>query len=196
MLFRDEIQSNVIGNLSNGVVLQIVRVLLCVDLLFTVPMVLAFGREIIENSLFHMRCTREFAQRHSTLTRTLLRAVLVVAVIGTGVGMLLSGSGQKAFGDLIQLVGGVFSFLLGFILPPLFHLRIQQMEKKLTVFSILFHGFISLLGIVLLASSTYFTVLDLIAPATNSTAPNSTAPNCTSHNCTQPNATLYQGDKF
>jgi len=188
MLFKDKIQANVIGNLSDGVVLQIVRVLLCVDLLFTVPMVLAFGREILENSLFAMHSTKEWTRKHSGITRLFLRAILVMAVIGTGLGMLLSRSGQKAFGDLIQLVGGIFSFLLGFILPPLFHLRIMHKEQQLGVVSFLFHGFISLLGLVLLISSTYFTMVDLLAPDGNGTAHNGTA-----HNGSAPNGSAHNG---
>lgn len=105
--------------------------------------------------------------------------------------MLMSRSGEKAFGDLIQLVGGIFSFLLGFILPPLFHIRIMHKEKRLSALSFIFHGIIFLLGAVLLTSSTYFTILDLITPTGNATAPNSTHHNGTLPYSTLPNATLF-----
>eukprot|EP00911_Craspedida_sp_UC1_P000817 UC1_evm1s627 len=105
MLFQGNIQPNVIANLDDGTILQIVRVLLCVDLLFTVPMVLAFGREILENSLFAMSYTKHLTEKHPGLTRFFLRAFLVAAVVGTGVGMVESGGGDRAFGNLIQLVG-------------------------------------------------------------------------------------------
>jgi len=48
MLFGADTPSNVLDALSAGWVLQIVRGLLCVDLLLTAPMVLAAGRQVVE----------------------------------------------------------------------------------------------------------------------------------------------------
>lgn len=55
-VFHDDeggIKNPVIRNLNTGAVLNTIRVLLCVDLLFTLPMVLSVGREVIEMSLLY-----------------------------------------------------------------------------------------------------------------------------------------------
>jgi hypothetical protein len=48
LLFGAGTHGNVLENRSRGAFLTAVRVLLCMDLLFTMPMVLAAGREIVE----------------------------------------------------------------------------------------------------------------------------------------------------
>ena len=48
-MFAEETQSNVLENLQGGTpAVAVIQVLLCVDLLFTIPMVLAAGRELCE----------------------------------------------------------------------------------------------------------------------------------------------------
>ncbi|GAB5372498.1 hypothetical protein AAMO2058_001670900 [Amorphochlora amoebiformis] len=51
---QDGIQNPIIKNLNTGAPLQAIRVLLCLDLLFTVPMLLAVGREVLENSVLSL----------------------------------------------------------------------------------------------------------------------------------------------
>ena len=51
VLFASLTQPNVIDNLDDGPVSVTVKVLLCIDLLFTVPMVLAAGRQVLERGI-------------------------------------------------------------------------------------------------------------------------------------------------
>ena len=50
-LYGSDTASNVVQNMSGGVYTTIVKVVLCADLLFTVPIVLAASRSLIEDSL-------------------------------------------------------------------------------------------------------------------------------------------------
>jgi hypothetical protein len=163
LVFRDQTQQNIIDNLGTSVVVKIVRVLLCVDLLFTVPMVLAFGREVLEKSLFDSALGARLTARNALVASILLRTLLVAVVIGIAVGVMDSPGGVQAFGNLINLVGGGVNSLLGLILPPLFHLKSLSLQNALTVPALLAHGAIITLGLALLGSSTYFTMVSFIS---------------------------------
>ncbi len=162
LVFRDETKQNIIDNLGTSVVVKIVRVLLCVDLLFTVPMVLAFGREVLEKSLFDSALGAQLTARKALIASIALRALLVAIVMGIAVGVMDSPGGVQAFGNLINLVGGGVNSLLGLILPPLFHLKSLSLQGTLTAPSFVVHGVIIALGFLLLGSSTYFTMLSFI----------------------------------
>ncbi len=59
--FREATKGNVVQSLGDGSpMISLVRALLCVDLLFTAPMLLAIGREIVEHSLLSsgLSCSR------------------------------------------------------------------------------------------------------------------------------------------
>ncbi len=66
LLFASLTQPNVIDNLDDGPVSTTVKVLLCVDLLFTIPMVLAAGRQVLERAVMsryrHERSLRKALQ--------------------------------------------------------------------------------------------------------------------------------------
>jgi hypothetical protein len=164
LVFRDQTAANIMDNLGTSVVVKVVRVLLCVDLLFTVPMVMAFGREILEKSLFDSRFGNKFDARSARIASTLLRAVLVAVVIGIACGVMYSSGGPQAFGNLINLVGGGVNSLLGLILPPMFYLRTLYLRNELTIPSTIGHLGIVVLGFSLLVSSTYFTLYSFAHP--------------------------------
>lgn len=149
-------EDNVIKNLSTGTILQIVRVFLSVDLLFTVPMILAVGREIVENSVLTWTCTKS----HDTLTRNIVRFCLVVILIALAYAIIKSG-GNEAFGNVVTLVGGICNFSLGFILPPIFHIKVHSF-RRLGMLRSVFLVFIIALGVLMLVGSTYFTVSGMI----------------------------------
>ena len=76
-LYGEETQPNVLQNLASGSAgVVTIQALLCVDLLFTIPMILAAGREIVEGYVMATGC----GERHETLTRTATRLALVAAV--------------------------------------------------------------------------------------------------------------------
>ena len=137
-LFTDRTAPNVLQNLQSGSVgVTVIQLLLCVDLLFTIPMVLAAGRELCEGYAL----SSTLGAIHEGLTRTLTRLVLVLLIFGLA-------DAIPSFGDVVSLIGGFSNSLLGLILPPLLH-----SPRRLSPVHL-----ISLLGMVLLISSTFFTI--------------------------------------
>jgi amino acid permease len=129
-----------------------VRAVLCVDLLFTVPMILAIGRELVENSLmgYNFWCV----VHHPDLTKNLLRCTLVIIIISSSYAVYMNAA--NAFYNVVSLVGGVCGFALGFIYPPAMYLKVFW--RKLSWPIIIFNYFIITLGVVLMVSSTYYTI--------------------------------------
>ena len=110
-LFADRTAPNVLQNLQSGSVGVIaIQLLLCVDLLFTIPMVLAAGREICEGYAM----ATQLGAIHETLTRTLTRLALVLIIFGVAAAI-------PSFGDVVTLIGGLSNALMGLILPPFLH---------------------------------------------------------------------------
>ena len=137
-LFAEETAPTVVLNLNSGSAgVVTIQLLLCVDLLFTIPMVLAAGREICEGYAM----TSGLGVMHAPATRTLTRLVLVLAIFSTAAAI-------PSFGDVVSLIGGLSNALLGLILPPLLHSP-QHLSPA---------HMISLLGAALLLSSTFFTI--------------------------------------
>jgi amino acid permease len=141
-LFADSTLPNVIQNLQSGSagVLSI-QLLLCIDLLFTIPMVLAAGREICEGYAM----ASWLGGIHETLTRTLTRLVLVLIIFGAAAAI-------PSFGDVVALIGGLSNSLTGLILPPFLYSPDRPSPAHL----------VSLLGVGLLVSSTFSTVKGML----------------------------------
>jgi len=144
MMWGDDLEPNVLSNLPKNSGSDAIQLLLCVDLLFTIPMILAAGREILEGAAM----SASFGVAHPTLTQTLVRVGIV------GIIFAIAAAIPK-FGDVVSLIGGLANSLMGLILPPLF-LVLRGHRAALLV---------SLLGLVLLVSSTYFTLHDMTAHA-------------------------------
>ena len=153
-LFGLETKGNVLTNLGESGVYPtmviVIRILLCVDLLFTVPMVLAAGREIVEDYCVELECGKNHVGAVRNVTRVMLVVVIyiIVAVVPN-------------FEDAVALVGGFANSLMGLILPPalLFYVVTPQGGWCSWTGSLL----ISLFGCVLLVSSTYFTIKSLVS---------------------------------
>jgi len=141
-LFADRTASNVLQNLQSGSAgVTVIQLLLCVDLLFTIPMVLAAGREICEGYAM----ASWLGAIHETLTRTLTRLVLVLLIFAVAAAI-------PSFGDAVSLIGGLSNSLTGLILPPLLHSPDRLSPT---------HA-ISFLGIGLLVSSTVFNIRGIL----------------------------------
>jgi amino acid permease len=141
-LFANSTAPNVLQNLQSGSAGVIaIQLLLCVDLLFTISMVLAAGREICEGYTM----ASQLGAIHETLTRTLTRLVLVLLIFGVA-------SALPSFGDVVTLIGGLSNSLMGLILPPLLHSPHRLSPAHL----------ISVVGMGLLISSTFFTIKGMV----------------------------------
>ena len=130
-----------------------------VDLLFTMPMVMAAGREIVEQSFM----ATEFGEAHENLTRNASRCLMTLAVFVVAYAV-------PQFSVVVPLVGGLVNALLGLILPPLLWARYVAKEPVLVGnasavcvggLRLLSYYAITIFGVLLLFSSTYFTVADM-----------------------------------
>jgi amino acid permease len=92
--------------------------------------------------------------QRENVTRNIVRVCLVAVIY-------LVALGVPDFGQLVSLVGGFANALMGFILPPLLFQTVRGWSNPNTV-GIFFRMTITLLGVILLVSSTTFTVTDLV----------------------------------
>lgn len=115
-------QSNVILNLPvSGATSKLVKILLCIDLLFTTivflfPFSQAFEIEILDK--------KSFGTFKTEVKRALIRIFIIVAIAGVG-------RAVPNFSYLTGLSGGFGNNILAFILPPIFFLKLQQNKAAL-----------------------------------------------------------------
>jgi amino acid permease len=157
-------------NLGSGAAAAIIKVLLSIDLLFTIPMIMAVGREIAETSMLQkMNVTIQADQNASQedessskaeLIRTVVRLLYAALVLALASGAVHSSGINTAFGDVLNLVGGLANTTLGLILPPIAYHRAQNAGWNVErVGGVL----ISLVGLTLLATSTYYTLDQMVS---------------------------------
>lgn len=141
-MFGEDTQPNVLQNLQSGSAgVLIIQILLCVDLLFTIPMILAAGRELCEGYAM----ATAFGGAHENLTRTLVRLLLVALIFAIAAGI-------SSFGEAVSLIGGLANSIMGLMLPPLLY-----SSKKLSPVHV-----ITLLGALLLVTSTFFNIKGML----------------------------------
>jgi len=150
MLFGEDTKDNIIGNLSTGGMLQAVRVLLCIDLLFTIPMLLTPGREVIEEALLKFGTFR----RYGEMSRNIIRLTILVVILIVSFGVI-SADATNAFGLVVTLCGAISCFSCGLTMPPLLHLGVNGW-MKVGLPSFIFHLAISFIGAVGTITATYF----------------------------------------
>jgi len=154
MLFQNGLEGNVTGNLPSGYVRSVVLAVLAVAMLFTIPMILSASREILEESL--MRYLGEWGEQNDSMSRNALRLTLVAIVLGLVFVI-------KDFNDMVNLVGGVCNCMMGYILPPLLHIRVHKMlGEELSFGSQIFHYLIFLFGVGTLVTATAVTVNNIM----------------------------------
>jgi len=149
MFFGENTCSLVILNLGDNIWVLIVKVCLCIDLLFTYAIVFAPGREIIEKSIFTGRKIK-----WTGALRNLIRTLMV--------GLTFLFAQVKQFGFLTNLVGGLSMSSLGLVLPPL--LYIFFFRKKISWISIGLHSLLALFGSAAVVITTALTIASLFKP--------------------------------
>lgn len=77
-------------------------------------------------------------------------------MLHTGITILV-----PSFHTMVNLTGGFVNSLMGFILPPIFYLRLTHQRGGRTLASTLFHLSITVFGCITLVLTTYYTVHDL-----------------------------------
>ena len=105
---------NIVDGLDKGIIQQITRACLCIDLLFTYALIMYPFTEALDTELF------DITQLNNTsviFKGNMIRIgiVIITALIAIGI---------PHFGYLTGLTGGSASIFLGFILPPIFIWRL------------------------------------------------------------------------
>jgi len=171
--YGEETGDLVLENLGNGPYLSALKVLLCVDLLFTFPMVFSSGRHIMENALIDdVDANMTIEDNNIALKR--------VGIAGGGVLTCLSLAQIGGFGTLANLVGGVAQGTLAFVLPPLIAVIIARDNVSVKKSQIVSNNIglefglddrggeipqliLGLFGVFVVLSTSYFTVLSVFS---------------------------------
>ena len=122
--YGDQTQDLVLGNLDNGPYLSALKLLLCVDLLFTFPIVFAGGKQILENTVLGADSAGIENSEDPVLAAK--RAALVTVAIGACFGLAQIGG----FGAVANLVGGVAQGTLAFIMPPVIAVTLARQNGE------------------------------------------------------------------
>lgn len=174
--YGEETGDLVLENLGNGPYLSALKILLCVDLLFTFPMVFSSGRHIMENALIGDFDANMIVEDTSNNNIVLKRA----GISGGGVLTCLSLAQIGGFGTLANLVGGVAQGTLAFVLPPLIAIIIARdnasVKKSKNDSSNNGHEFslddrggeipqliLGLFGVFVVLSTSYFTAVSVVS---------------------------------
>jgi len=112
-------------------------------------MILAAGREIVEDAAVNT----DFGRRHTSAVRNVTRIFLVGLIF-------LIVATVPDFMDAVSLVGGLANSLMGLILPPLLSFYVMTPNGGYGRWFVMM--IISTIGSVLLFSSTYFTIKGII----------------------------------
>ncbi|KAL5557351.1 hypothetical protein UlMin_039587 [Ulmus minor] len=141
--FGEETQDIITTNLGQGLVSTLVQLGLCVNLFFTLPLMMNPVFEVVE---------RRFCQSRYCLW---LRWVMVF-------GVSLAALMVPNFADFMSLVGSSVCVVLGFVLPALFHLMV--FKDEMGRLGLLFDGCLVVLGVVIAVSGTWSSLLQILSP--------------------------------
>ncbi len=121
--YGNETKDIVLGNLENGPWLSALKLLLCIDLLFTYPIVFSSGRQILENAIIGPENISDSGDDNDD--SVLARA----GIVAGGVGATFALAQIGGFGVVANLVGGVAQGTLAFIMPPAIALALMEEGK-------------------------------------------------------------------
>ncbi|KAA0166946.1 hypothetical protein FNF28_03017 [Cafeteria roenbergensis] len=120
VLFGAGVSSNVVDDVGSGPALLVAKGLLVLDLAATMPVVLLAAVRVIERAL---RLSARPA-RASYMLALFVRTACVSVAFGIAFAV-------PDFGQLVSVVGGVVSCLMGFVLPPLLHAAVRHAHKSM-----------------------------------------------------------------
>ena len=156
--YREDTQDLVLANLSNGPYLSALKLLLCVDLLFTFPIVFSSGRQILENAVVEKLGDSVIDDNGGEAT-----AFQRAGIVGCAVGSCYALAQVGGFGAVANLVGGVAQGTLAFIMPSAVALSLAKKsgeELSGREKSILYG--LAAFGTSCVAAVTYFTASEVI----------------------------------
>lgn len=121
--YKEATSDLVLANLENGPYLSALKLLLCVDLLFTYPIVFSSGRQILENAIIRSEDKTEVEDAEGPVVA---QASIVAGAVGASFALAQIGG----FGVVANLVGGVAQGTLAFILPPAIAIALLDEENN------------------------------------------------------------------
>ena len=117
---------NILNNLV-GVIVSPIKILLCIDIMFTIPLVLAAARELIENNILENdKKVFDIANKHSSTIRIVIRSILVLFTFIVAVS-------YPQFARSVNLVGGLICSFIAYIIPPILHNRVHSNSSYITI---------------------------------------------------------------
>jgi hypothetical protein len=153
--YGDATQDLVLQNLDNGRYLSALKILLCVDLLFTFPVVFSSGRQILENAILSSSAQED----DNELSLALSRAAISAGAVGTCFGLSQVGG----FGVVANLVGGLAQGTLAFIVPPAIEIALSRRSGDNSIAKEIPQWAVDSFGVVVVAAVTYFTLKESIS---------------------------------
>lgn len=141
--FGEETRDIITTNFGRGVVSTLVQLGLCVNLFFTLPLMMNPVYEVVE---------RRFCGSSYCLW---LRWAMVL-------GVSLVALFVPNFADFLSLVGSSVCVVLGFVLPALFHLMVFKQELGWQ--GVLLDGCIVAIGLIIGVSGTWSSLVQILAP--------------------------------
>ena len=177
--YREDTQDLVLANLSNGPYLSALKLLLCVDLLFTFPIVFSSGRQILETAFLERDDNdndnngsainidyNDEATANDEVAASLVPAVSVqrVGIVGGAVGFCYALAQVGGFGAVANLVGGVAQGTLAFIMPSAVALSLARKDggKELTKNEQNVLYGVAAFGVLCVSAVSYFTVSEVM----------------------------------
>ena len=155
--YGDSTQDLVLQNLNNGPYLSALKILLCIDLLFTFPVVFSSGRQILENSILGDTSNNSLdmnGDEENELSLALSRAAITAGAVGTCFGLSQLGG----FGTVANLVGGLAQGTLAFIVPPAIEISLSRRGGDSSVSKEIPQWAVGSFGVAVVAAVTYFTL--------------------------------------
>ena len=151
--YGNETKDIVLGNLENGPWLSALKLLLCIDLMFTYPIVFSSGRQILENAIIGPENISDSGDDNDD--SLLARA----GIVAGGVGATFALAQIGGFGVVANLVGGVAQGTLAFIMPPAIALALMEEGKEEDKTErIAQYIFVGSFGTAVVGAVTYFTL--------------------------------------
>lgn len=120
LFFGEGTEQIVILNIRGSFFVSCVKLLLCIDLIFTYPVVMRPSIEIVEQSLGF-----QFNSDKKNSNQSRLGVCSVLGAIAAGAGVFI-----PAFALLSGLVGGVCQTFLAFVMPPLMLRALKQFSTS------------------------------------------------------------------
>jgi amino acid permease len=144
----------VLSNLGNGPFLSALKLLLCVDLLFTFPIVFSSGRQIMELALIGDGLVVE--SESAALPRA--------GIAASGVLVCLSLAQIGGFGTVANLVGGVAQGTLAFVMPPAIAVTLARRKGSGQVLAggEIGQFMLAIFGVFVVLSTSYFTAVGVM----------------------------------